>query len=282
MKPRESGSFVTAFTLVSLLSFSMIVSTLPCHAQGTGATGGSGTGTGSGGSAGGGSGGAAGNRGSSSAGNNNSNASVDHNFQMWTPVYLDVALYRPRPKARGYLEVNPRLGDNLNGINQLILRPALGYRFNHHVGIYTGYAWITNYQPNYIQENRVWQQLGIGWVLFKRLQTLNRFRLEERFIQGTHGDCSMRGRYMLRLATPLWKNSRWYAVASDELFINFNTVEDGPVRGIDQNRIYGGLGRQLSTHLRVECGYQQQYVNRQDPTADQANHVLMLQTFIDL
>lgn len=257
-----------------LILFSIIIPALPAFAQGTGGgSSGGGGGTGSGGS-----GSSSGGSGSSSSSSSN-NAGVDHDFQMWTPVFVDFPLFRP--KLRGYFEVNPRLNDNLKGMNQLLVRPAVGIRFNRHVGVYTGYVWVTNYQPNFIQENRVWQQLGFGYVLFKRLQTLNRFRLEERFIQGTHGECSVRGRYMFRLATPLWKNSRWYAVASDELFVNFNTIEDGPVSGIDQNRIYGGLGRQVSKNLRLECGYQQQYVNRRDPTADRATHILMLQTFLD-
>ncbi len=88
----------------------------------------------------------------------------------------------------------------------------------------------------------------------------------------------MRARYLLRFALPLkW---RLYAVVSDELFVNLNSVENGPLRGIDQNRLYAGIGRQMSNQVRMEVGYQQQYVNASDPTDDRANHILMTQLFL--
>ncbi len=203
--------------------------------------------------------------------------SVDHDFQWWQPVFLDAPIVNK--KVRGYFEVNPRLNDNLKGMRQLIIRPGIGYQFNRSVSGYVGYAWINNFQPHR-QEHRVWQQLGYGKVLFGRLQTLNRLRLEERLIEYTNGECAVRGRYMLRLAIPL--KGRWYAVASDELFVNFNSVENGPTAGIDQNRIYAALGRQVNSKLRLETGYQHQYINRPDATADTAGHVLMTQMFISL
>ena len=167
-------------------------------------------------------------------------AGVDHDFQWWQPIFLDAPIVNK--KVRAYFEVNPRLNDNLNGMRQLIIRPGIGYQFKRSLSGYVGYAWIDNFQPHR-QEHRVWQQLGYGKVLFGRLQTLNRLRLEERMIEYTNGECAVRGRYMLRLAVPL--KGRWYAVASDELFVNFNTVENGPTAGIDQNRLYAALGLTL-------------------------------------
>ena len=216
---------------------------------------------------------------SSSSPSTTQNGNTDHAFQMWTPIFIDVPLSRSR-KVRGYFEASPRLGDNLKGMNQLLLRSALGYNFNPHLSGYVGHVWVGNFQPQFLKENRVYQQLGFGHMLGKRLQVLHRTRLEERFIQDTGGDCSVRARYLLRLALPLKK--RFYAVVSDELFVNLNTVGNGPVSGIDQNRIYAGIGRQVNNNLRLEVGYQQQYVNRTDPTDDKANHILVTSVFVSL
>jgi hypothetical protein len=89
-------------------------------------------------------------------------AGVDEGFQMWTAVYLDAPIVKR--KIRGYLEVNPRHSDDIEEINQLVRRPAIGYRFNQHVSAFGGYAWITNYtRDSLLQEQRVWQQVGYGF-----------------------------------------------------------------------------------------------------------------------
>lgn len=216
---------------------------------------------------------------SSDTPSNTQNGNTDHAFQMWTPIFIDVPLSRSR-KVRGYFEANPRLGDNLIGMDQLLLRSALGYNFTPHFSGYVGHGWVGNFQPQFLKENRIYQQLGFGHMLGKRLQVLHRARLEERFIQDTDGDCSMRARYLLRLALPLKK--KFYAVVSDELFVNLNTIGNGPVSGIDQNRLYAGIGRQMNNSLRLEVGYQQQYVNKTDPTDDKANHILVTSVFVSL
>ncbi|MBX9939749.1 MAG: DUF2490 domain-containing protein [Candidatus Obscuribacterales bacterium] len=206
----------------------------------------------------------------------NQNGTTAHAFQMWTPVYIDFPMSRGK-KLRGYFEASPRLGNNLNGMSQLLIRQAIGYRISKHTSAYVGHVWVSNY-PDHTHEQRIFQQFGVGHVLFKRLEVLHRTRLEERFIQNTNGACSMRARYLLRFALPLkW---RLYAVVSDELFVNLNSVENGPLRGIDQNRLYAGIGRQMSNQVRMEVGYQQQYVNASDPTDDRANHILMTQLFL--
>lgn len=207
-------------------------------------------------------------------------AGVDDGFQMWTPVYLDAPIVRK--KYRGYFEVNPRMQDGMGGLQQLIVRPALGVRVNQHVSAFAGYAWITNYNRNnfLLQEQRLWQQVGYGFRPFPKMILLNRLRLEERFIQHTDSQTAWRLRYMLRGEVPLLKTKN-YVVAFDELFINMNTVANGVQSGIDQNRLYVGLGRRIHRNLRGEIAYQQQYVNRQDVADDKASHILMTSVFLD-
>lgn len=165
-------------------------------------------------------------------------------------------------------------------MDQYILRGAIGYKPKRWFEVYQGYAYIHNYPGKDVQENRIYQQAGVGHVLFKRIQVLHRLRTEQRFIENRDG-CANRVRYMLRLATPI-RNTRWYLATYNELFVNLNSLDGGPNAGIDQNRLYGALGRQVNQKLRLEVGYQYQYVNRSDPTADKANHQLMTQAYISL
>ena len=208
-----------------------------------------------------------------------STSAIQHAFQWWTPVYLDVPMGK-NPKNRAYFEANPRLGDSLNGMGQLILRTAVGRRFRYNTSVYAGYAFNKTFQPSSVYENRVFQQFGHNHKLGKRLLINHRFRLEERFIQGLDGNCSIRGRYFLRAALPITKN--YYVASFDELFVNFNSLDGGPKAGIDQNRYFAGIGRRIGEKVNVECGYQLQYVNRSDQADDRAGHVLLTQMSIML
>ncbi|QQR57281.1 MAG: DUF2490 domain-containing protein [Candidatus Melainabacteria bacterium] len=202
-------------------------------------------------------------------------ANVEHDLQLWTPVTFDARIYR---NLRGYLEVNPRIGDNITQMNQLLIRPALQYKVNEGCSLFAGYLWGTTYQNgDVLHENRLWEQ-----VLFdkdiKRLSIINRTRLEQRMFPHL-ADTGNRLRHMLKLEYDL--NPKLYLVASDELFINLNSVKNGPQGGIDQNRIFAGVGVRPIPKTRVEIGYQFQYINRTDQF-DIGNHAIMVQTFIGI
>jgi len=205
-------------------------------------------------------------------------ASAEHDFQLWTPVTLDEPI---RGKLRGYFEVTPRIGYNASQISQLLVRPGLEYRYKPNLGFFAGYLWQTNYSnqnSQVVHENRIWQQV-LGSTDVKRFTLIGRTRLEQRFLGGVNG-CSNRFRQMLKLNMAL--NKRFYITGSDELFINLNSLNGGPEAGIDQNRIFVGLGVKTIKRSRVEVGYQLQYVNRTDNFDDQANHAIVIQTFVGL
>lgn len=84
---------------------------------------------------------------------------------------------------------------------------------------------------------------------------------------------------------PLPMAPEWALVASDEVFVNINTVAmRGPAAGFDQNRVFVGINRTFSQYVNVDVGYQNQLVNsRSIPNlANQMNHVILLQLFINL
>lgn len=205
-------------------------------------------------------------------------ADVSHDMQLWTPVTLDEPI---RGKLRAYFEVAPRIGYDVSHISQLLVRPGLEWRQRENLSFFAGYLWQTNYSnenSQVVHENRLWQQILTNKQI-KRITVFNRLRTEQRFLDGVNG-CSNRLRYMLKLNYNI--NKRFYITTSDELFINLNSLEGGPQGGIDQNRYFAGVGIKTFKRSRVEVGYQLQYVNRTDEFDDQANHAIVIQTFLGL
>lgn len=200
---------------------------------------------------------------------------TDDDLQLWTPVTLDVPFHR---KVHGYLEVSPRIGQNISRTKQFLLRPAVEWRFNEHCSFFTGYLWQTTYDKQVLHEHRVWQQILLDKDI-KRLSIINRTRLEQRFFANL-ASTGNRVRHMVKLEYALFK--RLYAVSSNELFVNLNSVKNGPQSGIDQNRFFAGLGCRVFKQNRIEIGYQYQYVNSSDPFDDQGNHAIVIQSFIGL
>jgi hypothetical protein len=194
-------------------------------------------------------------------------ADTSHDFQNWSLVTLQNA---PKHKLRIWAEVQPRTGDNLSQLKEILVRPALGLQLNKHVSVWQGYVWVPRYFPGDVtHEHRLFQQVQVNHAL-KSTQVVHRFRFEQRFLEGVE-DTSLRGRYLLRLLHPLTHDKRWQAVFGNELFINVNDVSGGPQAGFDQNRIFLGINRQITPQLAFETGYLNQYIDR-PKGADVMNH----------
>ena len=203
---------------------------------------------------------------------------LNQDFRLWAPVYLNFPVSGP---VKGYMEANPRFSNNVSDVDQLILRPALGYQLSPTLSLWQGYAWIANYEPGYTQEHRLFQQL-IYSNKFSTFKLLSRSRLEERWIQHAIGT-SVRARTMLRGDIPLPAYPTIAIVAYDEVFINLNTIRQGPEAGFDQNRFFLGMNYTFSPTFNVDVGYQLQVINTAlSGLANQANHMVLLQFFINL
>jgi len=211
-------------------------------------------------------------------------------FRLWTPVYLTVKL---PSKFIAYMEVNPRIGDDVTNIDQLLLRPAIGYQLTEHLSIWQGYAWVGNFnQPHtppqspFFEENRIYQQVNYNHK-FSHFKFLSRTRLEERWIEHADGT-AVRFRQLLRADFPIPQAPDWALVAYDEVFVNLNTVGapsgKGPEAGLDQNRLFLGINKTFSRHFNVDMGYQNQMLNSRNlpGNANLINHIFLLQFFINL
>ncbi|WP_447969648.1 DUF2490 domain-containing protein [Nitrospira sp. M1] len=202
-------------------------------------------------------------------------AETDHDGQLWFPIYN--RLHLPG-NFLGWVEVNPRFGDNVSEIDQLLLRPAIGYKLSESFSIWQGYAWVTNYEPQFRDEHRLYQQLSFRHA-FTDFRVSSRTRLEERFIRNARGT-ALRAREMVRVDVPFGAEKRWGVVVYDEVFVGLNTLQGGPESGFDQNRAFLGISHKLSDSLSVDFGYQNQAINRQTgPNA--MNHIILMQWFVD-
>jgi hypothetical protein len=213
-------------------------------------------------------------------------------FRLWTPVYLTVKL---PSKFLAYMEVNPRIGDDVTNIDQLLLRPAIGYQLTDNLSIWQGYAWVGNFnqptEPRFFEENRVYQQV-IYTQKFSNVNFMSRTRMEERWIEHTAGT-ALRFRQMFKVSYPLPIAPDWALVGYDEIFINLNSVDTiddairggkGPGAGIDQNRLFVGVNKSFNQYFNVDIGYQNQMLNSRtkEGNANLINHILLLQFYINL
>jgi hypothetical protein len=218
-----------------------------------------------------------------------STSTFSQDFRLWSPVFMTVKL---PPSFLAHMEVQPRFADlDEDGhIDQLILRPALGYQLTENLSIWQGYAWVGNYnqrhtppQSPFFEESRIYQQV-LYTRKFDSFKITSRTRLEERWIEHVDGT-AVRFRTALRGMYPLPMAPEWALIAADEIFIHLNTVgARGPAAGFDQNRVFVGINRTFSKYVNMDIGYQNQLLNsRSIPNlANQMNHVILLQLFINL
>ena len=205
-------------------------------------------------------------------------ATTEFDGQFWIPFYLTFPL---TDSWKGYFEVNPRVGNDLSRFDQLLIRPALGYALNPSLSLWLGYAWVTNYQPAFRWEHRVFQQV-IYRKAFSISKVMSRSRLEQRIFQNGSGT-GIRARTMLRANFPITSAPLWAFAVYDEIFVNLTAVGNGPLAGFDQNRLFLGVNRTISPQINVDLGYQNQAINtRLKGLVNRVNHILLFQIFVNL
>jgi hypothetical protein len=223
-------------------------------------------------------------------------ATSKEDFRLWAPVFLTVSLPN---KFIAYMEVNPRIGDDVTNIDQLLLRPAIGYKLTDNWSIWQGYAWVGNFnqshtppQSSFVGENRIWQQATYQQN-FESFKFMARTRMEERWIDHA-GGTALRLRQMFKLTVPIPQAPEWAFVTFDEIFMNLNSVDTydealhrnskGPGAGIDQNRLFVGINRTFTSWLNVDLGYQNQMINNRKlaGNANLINHILLINFYINL
>lgn len=189
----------------------------------------------------------------------------DNDEQYWGAVYFQAPVVE---KLKVWIEPQYRYVPNELSHHRLLARAALYYPLGAGFTAWAGYAWTPVWNkeqsapaPNAfslparrVDEHRPWQQLMHTYDNSHGVAFVNRFRFEERFIEGVES-VSFRARYMARVQ---YRPKEWHGlgvVVWDELFLNLNAPEKGPKSGVDQNRFAVALQYALNKTFILEPTY---------------------------
>lgn len=176
-----------------------------------------------------------------------------------------------------FAEVQSRFGRDRAGLDQMLIRPAIGMKLSDTITVYQGYAHVRTPRTGggNTREHRSFQQLSwsLGQVLGRRASS--RTRLEQRWLS-TGDDMGWRLRQMLRLAVPIGGGDAGVAVlAYAEGFFALNDTDWGARSGFDRARGFAGLELPMAGKSTVEIGYLNQYANNRG-RPDDVDHALLV------
>lgn len=182
-----------------------------------------------------------------------------------------------------FAEVQPRVGDGVSRLSQLLLRPAVGVELSKQVTLYQGYAHVIDPVENGPdrRENRLFQQVTWNVGKIGQLEVQSRTRLEERWRSDGDG-MSLRARQMMRFEYPLAPGTRRVAaLGSVEGFVGLKSADWGGVTGFDQIRTFVGVEVPLPGTSTIEAGYLNQTRDAPGSRVDMV-HAASLSLFIRL
>ncbi|MBB4597373.1 hypothetical protein GGR69_000489 [Xanthomonas arboricola] len=199
-------------------------------------------------------------------------AQTEEDGRYWLSVYAQGKL--PVENLYWSMDVHPRWREEGEQFDQLILRPAVFYRFTPKASVWMGYDTIISHPAGQSsnRENRWWGQFQYQFDPIANITITSRTRLEQRHREG-FSDEGYRVRQMIRAVRPSALSAQLSWVAFNELFVNLDHTEWGARRGLDQNRVFVGINWKFNDIANVDVGYLNQFVNTS--TVDRENHVLM-------
>lgn len=204
-------------------------------------------------------------------------AETIHDEQAWLnltamgPISGDVVYFA---------ELQPRMGDGISRLDQLLLRGAVGVKLSSGATLYQGYAHVVSPVEGGrdINEERSFQQLNLA--LGKPLggELSSRTRLEQRW-RSNGRDMGWRLREMIRYEHPLKTGSDAVnALVYAEGFVAFNDTDWGARAGFDQLRSFVGAEVGLPGASTLELGYLNQTID-QTRGRVRMNHVASVTLF---
>ncbi|MHA6767026.1 DUF2490 domain-containing protein [Sphingobium ummariense] len=179
-----------------------------------------------------------------------------------------------------FAELQPRIGDGVSRLDQLLLRGAVGWKLSPAATLYQGYAHIVVPVEGGrdVNEERSFQQLS--WTLGKPWggELSSRTRLEQRW-RSDGDDMGWRLREMLRYEKPLRADSDAVnALVYAEGFVALNDTDWGARGGFDQLRTFLGVELGLPGASTAELGYLNQVINQAGGNS-RVNHVASVTIF---
>lgn len=179
-----------------------------------------------------------------------------------------------------FAELQPRIGDGISRVDQLLLRGAVGWKLSSSVTVYQGYAHVVvpTEGGRDVNEERSFQQLNLALGQPWQGDLSSRTRLEQRW-RNDGNDMGWRLREMIRYEKPLKPDSDAVnALISAEAFIALNDTDWGARGGFDQLRTFVGAEVGLPGKSTAEIGYLNQVID-QTRGRTRMNHVASLSVF---
>lgn len=175
-----------------------------------------------------------------------------------------------------WFDAQARYFDFGSGINQSLVRPAIGYGITNNVKGWVGYARFRtrNRAGDVADENRFWQQIDWTAGRWNDSRISMRVRLEQRSIS-VGDDTGFVVRFMAKYVRRIGENGSTNLIIGVEPFVDLRDTDWGGESGLGQNRVFIGLGRNLSDRFSIEAGYMNQYLWR-DSAENQINHLGVL------
>lgn len=203
------------------------------------------------------------------------NAQTVTDERVWLNVILQDSGKTTTPWHWTYENIF-RSRDGVEELDQMAFRGTLIYNLTSRSSIAGGY--LIGKQdpaagPNVI-EHRFFGQYQWRGAVGGGTLTL-RTRVESRVVMDDTNAVG-RAREQVRFSRPFTKGNRLSWVGYDELFVNLNE-SNRYKRGIDHNRVFGGISATLTPHLRFEAGYLNQFIPGH-ASPDRMNHVLSMST----
>jgi hypothetical protein len=164
---------------------------------------------------------------------------------------------------RWWLDGQYRFQNSATNATTVLLRPAVGYVVQPGLSLWAGYGWFGSDADGVgrIDENRLWQDLLWRPAVDGPLRVILRTRLEQRWLD-TGDDAGWRFRQMLRLELPFALNGKLAMIGTNEVLIAMNDTDWGERSGLDQNRLFLGLGYSPGPDMSFDFTYFNLYVDR--------------------
>ena len=171
-----------------------------------------------------------------------------------------------------FTEIQPRTSLTQEKLATIITRLAIVQSLSKDISVGAGFLWQPTFVPSFVDETRLFLQVGLNHSVGATSWFSHRIRLEDRNL-GNTSDTAFRVRYQMRTLHDWFNDSATRFLLSNEIFVNFNTTQPaGPMSGFDQNRFYVGLNHQWKEGINSDFAYLFNYVWRPRSTSDRINH----------
>jgi len=204
-------------------------------------------------------------------------AQMSEDQQVWVNL---TAMGSLKDRLVYFAEVQPRSGDGVDRLDQLLLRGAVGLKLSPALTVYQGFAHVIVPREGArdVNEERSFQQISLQIARPFGGELSGRTRFEQRW-RSDGDDMGLRLRQMIRFEKPLRADAKGpNALLWTEPFIALNNTDWGAQAGFDRVRSFGGLELPLGGASTAEIGYMNECIN-QTAGRSRMNHIASITLF---